>query len=625
MKLSILLPTCNRLDFLRDAIASVRRQAGGEWELVVSDNVSDEDVTGYVTSLDDERISVARTDRFLPVTENWEAALRRSSGDYVVMLGDDDALLPGYVANLERLVEQFDGPDVIYTSALLLTLPGVDPAHPDGLLKPYGYAGFFAGATEPFILDPAVAREHVRAAMDFRLTYGYNAQFLAISRRLIDELAPHGPFYQSRFPDYYSTNAAFLTARRIVIDPAPRVVIGVTPKSYGFFHVNRREDEGKAMLDGPAAQTDPALDSVLLPGSNINVGWLSAADRLAREYGARYGLGVNGGRFRRLQAAHVYEGWMSHDAVSDEQLAVFEALLRPRERRLMHFAALLARALRAALPPRLRHAAEYVYRRGLRQFPDWDPAPIPGRYASVLDVFEHVGTLAGTTVVARPAAISRASITQRMPNLELLTQRAHILKGLAMRRDSKFVTRHLKGLKGIEIGASSHNRFYLDAINVDRFGGDSEYKRYERKLALHAAKVDVVAPGDDLPFDDKSQDFVFSSHVVEHFPDPIQALYEWVRVARRYVVCGVPHRDRTIDADRPVTPVEDLLTRHREGFASDEESPTHWTVWTCESFLEMCEAVGLKVVDHIDPDDKVGNGFAVVIDASTPPPSLDAR
>ncbi len=201
--------------------------------------------------------------------------------------------------------------------------------------------------------------------------------------------------------------------------------------------------------------------------------------------------------------------------------------------------------------------------------------------------------------------------------IELLLRRAIVVSRLLRRQDSPFVTGYLAGLKGIEIGASAHNRFYLDAINVDRFGGETEYKREERRLALHAARVDVVAPGDDLPFADDAYDFVFSSHVIEHFPDPIRALREWQRVARRYVVAVVPHRDRTFDHDRPVTPVQELLERHRAGFVSDEDR--HWTVWTCESFLELCDRIGLKVVDRLDPDDKVGNGFAVVIDASVAP------
>ena len=193
--------------------------------------------------------------------------------------------------------------------------------------------------------------------------------------------------------------------------------------------------------------------------------------------------------------------------------------------------------------------------------------------------------------------------------------RATISWRLIRRQRSKFVSGYLQGMRGIEIGASSHNRFYLDAINVDRYGGnDTVYKREERRLALHAMKVDVVAPGDALPFDDDSHDFVFSSHVIEHFPDPLKALYEWVRVARRYVVVIAPHRNRTFDIENPLTPVAELIERHRDGFTSEMDQ--HWSVWTCESFVELCNATGLHVVDRQDPDDKVGNGFTVVIDAA---------
>jgi hypothetical protein len=76
----------------------------------------------------------------------------------------------------------------------------------------------------------------------------------------------------------------------------------------------------------------------------------------------------------------------------------------------------------------------------------------------------------------------------------------------------------------------------------------------------------------------------------------------------------LPHRDRTFDRDRPLTPAAELLERHRTGFDSDEDR--HWSVWTCESFLELCAAAELPVLDSRDPDDKTGNGFMVVLDAA---------
>lgn len=181
--------------------------------------------------------------------------------------------------------------------------------------------------------------------------------------------------------------------------------------------------------------------------------------------------------------------------------------------------------------------------------------------------------------------------------------------------ESEFVHRHLDGLKGIEIGASAHNDFGLDAINVDRYDSmDTEYKQEEWNKCGRKRPVDVVAPGDDLPFEEDEADFVFASHVLEHFPDPVRALKEWIRVAKHKVVVVVPHRDRTFDSDRELTSVDEFVRRHESGFSSAEDQ--HWSVWNLDSFRAMCDHFGLDVIDDLDPDDKVGNGFIVAIDAS---------
>lgn len=95
MKISILLPTRNRLDLLKLAIESVRLQEYSDWEIVVSDNASDDDIGAYVQSLGDPRIRCRRFEQLVPVTDNWNAALEAATGEYFVMLGDDDALVPG--------------------------------------------------------------------------------------------------------------------------------------------------------------------------------------------------------------------------------------------------------------------------------------------------------------------------------------------------------------------------------------------------------------------------------------------------------------------------------------------------------------------------------------------------
>ncbi len=380
MKTSILLPTRNRLDYLKLAVESVLRQDVGDWQLVISDNCSEDDIAGYVASLADHRILYTRTEQLVPVTENWNRALAHSDGDYIIMLGDDDALLDGYLRRMEELVSRFDGPDVIYTKSLVFTYPSVDPAYPQGfLLEDHGCAEFFAGATDPFVLDHAAALDVVKGAMEFRMRYDFNAQFALFSRRLIDALGAFGSFYQSDFPDYYSMNAAFLEARKIVIDPAPRVVIGVTPKSYGYFHVNDKETEGRSFLDGTSTPPPPNA------GSNINVGWLSAATALEQGPGARHGLRVDHRRYRLVQAAYVYKRYRMGQG-DREDVRRFERELPKLERWGYRIADEALGLVHRILPQRLKAAIATLAARRVGQLPGIDPRIVAGRYGDILEV-----------------------------------------------------------------------------------------------------------------------------------------------------------------------------------------------------------------------------------------------
>jgi glycosyltransferase involved in cell wall biosynthesis len=301
MKFSILLPTRERLELLRHAVESVRLQDDPDWEIVISDNASSQDVAGYVRSLGDARVRHSRTGKLLPVTENWNRALEMSRGDYFIMLGDDDALLPRCLSGARALLAQWKEPDLLYTEALQYAYPGVVPGAAEGFVQT-GYNAFLGqGNGESFILDPRTARTMVREAMRFRIRYGFNAQHFIVSRRLVEALRPKGDFFQSPYPDYYAANAMLLGARTIVANPRPLVLIGISPKSFGFYHHNRREGEGVDFLQNfPAPELRARLASTWVPGSNMNDSWLCAMETLAMNFPER-DLSVSYRRYRLLQ------------------------------------------------------------------------------------------------------------------------------------------------------------------------------------------------------------------------------------------------------------------------------------------------------------------------------------
>ncbi len=182
--------------------------------------------------------------------------------------------------------------------------------------------------------------------------------------------------------------------------------------------------------------------------------------------------------------------------------------------------------------------------------------------------------------------------------------------------ESALAHRYLDGLSGIEIGGSAHNPFGLDTVNVD-YTSDLEtvFKKAEREMCGKALPVDLVAPGDELPLENHSVDFVISSHVLEHFPDPIKALKEWWRVIRPggYIFAIIPHKERTFDKDRSRTPLAELIHRHQTGEGPDP-GLGHCSVWITEDVIELARYLGYPVRAVQDTDDKAGNGFAVLLE-----------
>jgi glycosyltransferase involved in cell wall biosynthesis len=186
-------------------------------------------------------------------------------------------------------------------------------------------------------------------------------------------------------------------------------------------------------------------------------------------------------------------------------------------------------------------------------------------------------------------------------------------------KESALAHQLLDGLAGIEIGGSAHNSFGLKTRNVDFTAELTPFKQEERKLCGESLPVDIVSPGDRLPLDSNSVDFVISSHVIEHFPDPIKALKEWYRVVKPggYLYIIAPHKERTFDKERPRSTLAELIERHETGKVPESDLD-HYSVWITEDFVELINWLGWKIVKVQDTDDKVGNGFTVVIGVDKP-------
>lgn len=395
MKFSVLLPTRNRLDLLSYAVETVRRQDHSDWEIIISDNFSEEDIAGYVRSIDDSRIKYFRTDKFVPVTDNWNNALAKSDGDYVIMLGDDDCLMKGYFSTLKKIIEEHDAPDLIHTSAFQYAYPGVRPGFPEGYLHSYVSRKIFRSARKPFWLEKKEANVLVSQSLNFRMGFDYNMQFFLVSRRLILRIEKYGLFYQSPYPDYYASNAVMLKAENILIVPQPLVTVGISPKSFGFYYFNDLESKGSEFLKSlPDPDMWQRLQKMVLPGTDLNTSWLFAMETLAKTFSKDINVKVNYDRYRFLQICAVFSGALYGKNNAKTAIQSLKHKMTLREKLIFGIPMSSLVAIILILPKPFHSLGARLIMRFTRAIPKNISSKtsdvIEGKFTTILEVFEKI-------------------------------------------------------------------------------------------------------------------------------------------------------------------------------------------------------------------------------------------
>jgi glycosyltransferase involved in cell wall biosynthesis len=119
-RLAIAIPFHSGLEYLADALASVRGQTDGDWTLAVHDDSGTESARALVEGCGDARILYRANAQNLGMVRNWNACLDASAGELVTLLHADDRLLPGYVGAMKRLAAAH--PDAVAFFAAATTI-----------------------------------------------------------------------------------------------------------------------------------------------------------------------------------------------------------------------------------------------------------------------------------------------------------------------------------------------------------------------------------------------------------------------------------------------------------------------------------------------------------------------
>jgi hypothetical protein len=102
---TVVIPTRDRLAFLKEAVASVAGQGSPKWQLIVVDDASSDDTAAWLDGLRDPRVESVRCAAHIERSAARNLGMARTVTPYVLFLDDDDCLRPRALHRLSAALE----------------------------------------------------------------------------------------------------------------------------------------------------------------------------------------------------------------------------------------------------------------------------------------------------------------------------------------------------------------------------------------------------------------------------------------------------------------------------------------------------------------------------------------
>lgn len=112
--ISVVTPTCGRIERLQRSVASVLTQSYERLELVVVDDASTDGTADWLATVDDTRLRIVRNEASLGEGGARNAGLDVATGDVVTFLDDDNTFDPDWLRAVAWLFQEYPDTSVAY-------------------------------------------------------------------------------------------------------------------------------------------------------------------------------------------------------------------------------------------------------------------------------------------------------------------------------------------------------------------------------------------------------------------------------------------------------------------------------------------------------------------------------
>ncbi|MCD7973427.1 MAG: glycosyltransferase [Candidatus Azobacteroides sp.] len=137
MKYTIAIPAY-KAKFLKECIDSILAQTYTDFELVIVNDASPENLEEIVGRYDDPRIRYYKNEKncgAINVVDNWNKCLGYANGEYIILMGDDDKMMPDYLKEFNVLMKKYPDLDIYHCRSYIINenseVIGITPSWPE--------------------------------------------------------------------------------------------------------------------------------------------------------------------------------------------------------------------------------------------------------------------------------------------------------------------------------------------------------------------------------------------------------------------------------------------------------------------------------------------------------------
>ncbi len=278
MKFTLIIPTKNRPNTAIKAVQSGTMSRYKDIEIIVTDGSDDDSLGKKIKQLKDPRIKYFHHTKSLSMKDNWEFGVSKATGDYVSVIGDDDALMPDgflFAAEIIRL-----------SSANVLHCNSPNYKWPD---YPLVNRRNFIGLKLPTTVEKVSSlKQTLLKAYEFKSRFGTGPGIYhgIIGKKFLNELkSKRGSYFIDENPDFDSGFCTLLYAESFLKVSYPIFLSGQSAASNsGAMHTKAVYHKGLTnFLEDSSSKRDEFIWSDLEQIASIEVVIISAMRRFLPE------------------------------------------------------------------------------------------------------------------------------------------------------------------------------------------------------------------------------------------------------------------------------------------------------------------------------------------------------